>query len=131
MGPGRLFAPSNINAVNDNPGYRKLVDYYLSEDFSLRVTGSLVADVNQILVKGYGCFAHAASEKHPPTLRALYESVPLSFIVEKAGGRSSNGEGSVLDHTITTTSDRIQMVCGSDVEVERFECVVGPESDGW
>lgn len=131
LGPGRLFAPSNLKAANDNSGFRKLIDFYISEDYSLRMVGSLVADVNQILVKGYGCFAHAASENHPPTLRALYESVPLSFIVEKAGGRSSDGEASVLDHTISTTNDRVQFACGSDVEVERFESMVGPESDGW
>ena len=51
----------NLRAAADNPGFRSLVDHWLSERYQLRYTGGLCTDVNQLLVKGRGIFVSAAA----------------------------------------------------------------------
>jgi hypothetical protein len=41
--------------------------------YSLRYSGGMVPDVNQLLVKGRGVFVHPSSVKAPAKLRLLYE----------------------------------------------------------
>lgn len=85
----------------------------------------MVPDVNQILVKGKGIFCNVASPNTKSKLRVLYEVAPIGYIVEKAGGKSSDGEGSVLNIEITDTEQTSQVAYGSEKEVERFEKLVG------
>ena len=93
--------------------------------YQLRYSGGVVPDVNQIILQGKGIFVNAASKKNPAKLRLLYEVAPIGFIIEKAGGKSSAGEGSVLDVIIENTEQTSQAAFGSAVEVERFEKLVG------
>lgn len=122
---GKLFAPGNLRASQDNPGYAELVDYWLENQYQLRYTGGMVPDVNQILVKGKGVFVNVASPNTKSKLRLLYEVAPIGYIMEKAGAKSSDGEGSVLDIEITETEQVTQVAFGSDKEVARFEEMVG------
>jgi sedoheptulose-bisphosphatase len=122
---GKLFAPGNLRASQDNPGYADLVDYWLENQYQLRYTGGMVPDVNQILVKGKGVFVNVASPNTKSKLRLLYEVAPIGYIMEKAGAKSSDGEGSVLDIEITETEQVTQVAFGSDKEVARFEEMVG------
>ncbi|CAN6991350.1 unnamed protein product, partial [Brassica oleracea var. botrytis] len=48
--------------------------------------------------RGGGCYGypHDAKSKNGK-LRLLYECAPMSFIVEQAGGKGSDGHPSVLD----------------------------------
>mmetsp|Transcript_28592 Transcript_28592/g.46340 ORF Transcript_28592/g.46340 Transcript_28592/m.46340 type:complete len:391 (+) Transcript_28592:92-1264(+) len=121
IGPGKLFAPGNLRATMDNPGYAALVDYWLKEKYQLRYTGGMVPDVNQILIKGRGVFCNPASEKAPAKLRVLYEVAPLGLLIENAGGATSEGTTSVLDIKILTTEQRSQVCYGYKDEVKRFE----------
>lgn len=122
---GKLFAPGNMRAAQDNPGYAELLRHYFEEKYQLRYTGGMVPDVNQILVKGKGVFCNPASPAAKAKLRVLYEVLPIGYVIEKAGGKSSNGDGSVLDMVIQSTEDRSQVCYGSAGEVERFEQLVG------
>ncbi|KAG0574546.1 hypothetical protein KC19_VG270400 [Ceratodon purpureus] len=45
---GKLFSPGNLRATFDNPEYEKLINYYVSEKYTLRYTGGMVPDVNQV-----------------------------------------------------------------------------------
>lgn len=122
---GKLFAPGNMRAARDNPGYQKLLDHYFAEKYQLRYTGGMVPDVNQILVKGKGVFCNPASPSAKAKLRVLYEVLPIGYVIEKAGGKSSQGNSSVLDIKISSTEDRSQVCYGSAAEVARFEEYVG------
>lgn len=124
---GKLFAPGNMRAAQDNPGYAKLLDHYYAEKYQLRYTGGMVPDVNQILVKGKGVFCNPASPSAKAKLRVLYEVLPIGYVIEKAGGKSSNGNGSVLDMVVGSCEDRSQVCYGSPDEVARFEEFVGVE----
>lgn len=122
---GKLFAPGNLKATQDNPGYAKLVQYWMENKYQLRYTGGMVPDCNQILIKGKGVFANPASPSAPAKLRVLYEVAPVAFLIERAGGASSDGERSALDIPIPGTDVRSQVCYGSKGEVARFNEFVG------
>jgi sedoheptulose-bisphosphatase len=121
IGEGKLFSPGNLRATFDNPEYEKLINYYVSEKYTLRYTGGMVPDVNQIIVKEKGIFTNVISPSTKAKLRLLFEVAPLGLLVEKAGGFSSDGKISVLDKVIVGTDDRTQVAYGSKNEVIRFE----------
>ena len=123
---GKLFAPGNLRATATNPSYAKLVDYWHAHQYTLRYTGGLVPDVTQLLVKGKGIFTSAPEANERPRLRLLYEAIPMAYLVEKAGGRSSDGARSILDIEVREADMRSQVALGSAREVERFEEMVGP-----
>ncbi|XWS07671.1 hypothetical protein CRYUN_Cryun41cG0009700 [Craigia yunnanensis] len=54
-------------------------------------------------------------------LRLLFEVAPLGFLIEKAGGYSSDGHQSVLYKVINNLDDRTQFAYGSKNEIIRFE----------
>lgn len=66
-----------------------------------------------------------ASPSAKAKLRLLYEVAPIGYIIEAAGGKSSDGEKSVLELEVKKTEDRTQVAYGSKDEVERFEKMVG------
>lgn len=67
------------------------------EGYRLRYSGAMVSDIHQILCKGGGLFSYPATKDSPNgKLRAFFEVLPLAFIVERAGGKTSNGTNSSL-----------------------------------
>ncbi|XP_058099572.1 sedoheptulose-1,7-bisphosphatase, chloroplastic isoform X2 [Magnolia sinica] len=121
IGEGKLFSPGNLRATFDNPEYDKLIKYYVREKYTLRYTGGMVPDVNQIIVKEKGIFTNVTSPSAKAKLRLLFEVAPLGFLIEKAGGYSSDGTKSVLDKVIVNLDDRTQVAYGSKNEIIRFE----------
>jgi sedoheptulose-bisphosphatase len=121
----KLFAPGYLRATQDNPGYAELMDYWLKNTYQLRYTGGMVPDVNQLMVKGKGIFVNVASKNTKSKLRVLYEVAPIGYIIEKAGGKTSEGVKSVLDIPIETTEQVSQAAFGSAKEIARFEELVG------
>lgn len=122
---GKLIAPGNLRATQDNKGYADLFNYWMQNTYQLRYTGGLVADVNQLLVKGKGVFSHVQSENTDSELKLLYEIAPLAYLIEKAGGKSTNGEKSILEVPILDIEQTSQVAFGSKGEVKRFDEFVG------
>ena len=85
----------------------------------------MVSDVNQIVVKGNGIFANPDSATNPRKLKLAYEAAPLAFIIEKAGGLSSNGVMSLLEVPITDLEQDTPAAMGSMGEVKRYDAMVG------
>jgi fructose-1,6-bisphosphatase I len=80
----------------------------------------MVADVHHTLTSGEGVFTYIGGGKYPQgKLRLLFECGPLAYIVEHAGGASSDGSKSVLDVVITDIHQRCQVILGSSEEVKR------------
>ncbi|CAA3003956.1 sedoheptulose-1,7-bisphosphatase, chloroplastic [Olea europaea subsp. europaea] len=121
IGEGKMFSPGNLRATFDNPKCAKLIDYYVREKYTLRYMGGMVPDVNQIIVKEKGIFTNVTSPTAKAKLRLLFEVAPLGFLIEKAGGYSSDGKQSVLDRVVTNLDDRTQVAYGSKNEIIRFE----------
>jgi sedoheptulose-bisphosphatase len=123
----KIFSPANMRAAQDLPEYAKLIDYWMTNRYTLRYTGGLVPDICQQFTKRQGVFANPTSKASPAKLRLAFEAAPFGLLVEKAGGKTSNGvDGkSILDTKITGIDQRTPLCIGSAREVERFNEMLG------
>lgn len=125
LGERRVFAPANLRCARPGSRYARLVEWYMHEGYTLRYSGGMVPDVTQILVRNGGIFTSPISEDAPAKLRLLYEALPMAHLMEKAGGASTDGKGSLLRCVITHCELRTPLCLGSREEVNRFERVCG------
>lgn len=89
--------------------------------YSARYIGSLVGDFHRTLLYG-GIYGYPRDKKSKNgKLRLLYECAPMSFIVEQAGGKGSDGHQRVLDIKPTEIHQRVPLYIGSSDEVEKVE----------
>ncbi|MCM2340473.1 class 1 fructose-bisphosphatase [Rhodoferax sp.] len=91
------------------------------KDFNMRWVGSMVADVHRILTRG-GVFMYPWDKREPEKagkLRLMYEANPMSWLIEQAGGASTNGKHRIMDITPTKLHERVSVFMGSKNEVER------------
>lgn len=118
----KYFAPGNLRATQERSDYLDLVNWYMKEQYTLRYSGGMVPDINHIFKKGSGVFMYPGMPSAPEgKLRLLYECGPMSFLMEQAGGASSNGEKSILDVEIQSLHQRSPIFLGVKEEVERCE----------
>ncbi len=93
----------------------------LEQELKLRYGGAMMADVSQVLNYG-GIFGYPGLQDNPKgKLRSQFETYPIAYIVESAGGRSSAGDGSVLDVEATSLHQRTPLFVGNDELIERLE----------
>jgi len=118
----KIFSPANLRAAQEIPGYKKLVDYYMQERYTLRYSGGLVPDVYQQFTKTQGIFCNPTSPSSPAKLRLAFEAAPWGLLAEKAGAKTSDGVtgGSILDVKITAVDQRTAFCIGSANEVDRY-----------
>ena len=93
-----------------------------AKDFNMRWIASMVADVHRILTRG-GVFMYPWDKREPlkpGKLRLMYEANPMSWIVEQAGGASTNGKMRILDIKPKELHERVSVILGSKTEVERI-----------
>jgi len=91
------------------------------KNFNMRWVASMVADVHRILTRG-GVFMYPWDQREPNKpgkLRLMYEANPMSWLIEQAGGASTNGRQRILDIAPTQLHQRVSVVLGSKNEVER------------
>ncbi|OWY20981.1 class 1 fructose-bisphosphatase [Sphingobacteriales bacterium UPWRP_1] len=106
-------------AVNDFIEYCKQIDKETGRPYSSRYVGSMVADFHRNLIKG-GIFLYPAMKGHPHgKLRLLFECNPLSFIVETAGGKATNGKERILDLVPEKLHQRTPIYIGSEDMVNK------------
>ena len=110
-------------------GVQKFTDYLLGleengEVYSLRYVGSLVADFHRNLLSG-GIFYYPAdridTKKPEGKLRLLYESLPLAFLMQQAGGYASNGEQDIMEIQPKTLHQRSPLFIGNLDLVQKAE----------
>ncbi|MBS1927408.1 MAG: class 1 fructose-bisphosphatase, partial [Bacteroidetes bacterium] len=81
--------------------------------YTQRYIGSMVADVHRNLIKG-GIFMYPGTTDKPKgKLRLLYECNPFAFIVERAGGKATNGEKRILEVQPAELHQRTPFFIGS------------------
>ena len=91
------------------------------KDFNMRWVGSMVADVHRIMTRG-GIFMYPWDKREPGKpgkLRLMYEANPMSWLVEQAGGISTDGTQRIMDIAPTQLHQRVSVYMGSKNEVER------------
>jgi fructose-1,6-bisphosphatase I len=92
------------------------------KDFNMRWIASMVADVHRILTRG-GVFMYPWDKREPHKpgkLRLLYEANPMSWLIEQAGGASTNGKERILDLQPGQLHERVSVILGSKNEVDRL-----------
>ncbi|CAF1196335.1 unnamed protein product [Rotaria sordida] len=117
-----------------NEGYAKNWDKAITEfvhskkfpegnakPYANRYVGSMVADVHRTILYG-GVFLYPSSkDAKEGKIRLLYESIPMAYIVEKAGGASSNGKQSILKVQPKAIHQRSPIFLGYKEEIEQIE----------
>ncbi len=91
------------------------------KNFNMRWIASMVADVHRILTRG-GVFMYPWDKREPHKpgkLRLMYEANPMSWLIEQAGGASTNGQQRIMDIAPAQLHQRVSVVLGSKNEVER------------
>jgi len=118
--PGKLYSVGGLRK-DWLPSFNKYVEELEMEGFKLRYGGSFVGDFNQILHYG-GIFAYPALNTKPNgKLRLLFESNPMSFIIEQAGGASTTGKGSILEVEPENIDQRVPTYVGNKNLIEKLE----------
>ncbi|XP_060763187.1 fructose-1,6-bisphosphatase 1a [Neoarius graeffei] len=127
----KIKKKGNIYSLNE--GYAKYFDPAVTEylqkkkfpedgsaPYSARYVGSMVADVHRTLVYG-GIFLYPGNVKSPKgKLRLLYESNPMAFIMEQAGGMATTGDMNILDIQPESIHQRSPVILGSSDDVQEY-----------
>ncbi|MGL2380653.1 class 1 fructose-bisphosphatase [Helicobacter pylori] len=79
---GKIIA-SGGNQKDFSLGLKKALEGFFAENYRLRYSGSMVADVHHLLIKKGGVFSYPQKK-----LRKLFEVFPLALMVEKAKGEA-------------------------------------------
>lgn len=97
----------------------------IEQELKLRYGGAMIGDVNQVMTYG-GIFAYPALRDHPNgKLRLQFEGNPIGYIIEAAGGRSSDGSQSLLEVTPTDLHSRVPVHVGTTSLIDRLESALG------
>ena len=116
---GKTYSINEGYYVHFPDGVKKFIKYCQEEDkptnrpYSSRYIGSAVADIHRNMITG-GIFIYPVTSQNPKgKLRLIYESNPLSFIVEQAGGKASDGFKRILEIDPTKIHQRTPLYIGS------------------
>jgi fructose-1,6-bisphosphatase I len=126
---GAVYSINEGASESFSAGVKAFVKHCKDTGFSARYIGSLVADFHRNLLKG-GIYIYPATAKSPSgKLRLMYECNPLAFIVEQAGGRSSDGLRRTLELEPKTAHERCPVFIGSRELVELAESLIAQEAE--
>jgi sedoheptulose-bisphosphatase len=118
IGPkAKLFSPA-LKSAYDNPKYLEVFEEYCLLGYSIRYSGAFSMDCQQMFVKGHGVYSKLDSIAHSSKLHLIYEIIPIAFLIEKAGGKTSDGDKSALDVQVSGYKQRISFIGGSSEDVD-------------
>ena len=103
------------NCEDGNDGIRE-------KNFNMRWVGSLVADASRIFERG-GIFLYPQDKREKNKsgrLRLTYEANPISFLINQAGGKATNGSIDILNVEVIEIHQRVPFIFGSEEEVDIF-----------
>ena len=92
------------------------------KNFNMRWVGSLVADASRIFERG-GIFLYPQDKREKNKsgrLRLTYEANPISFLINQAGGKATNGSIDILNVEVIEIHQRVPFIFGSEEEVDIF-----------
>ncbi|MCW3989218.1 MAG: fructose-1,6-bisphosphatase [Candidatus Bathyarchaeota archaeon] len=114
---GKIYGPGALRR-DYLPAHRAFIETLEEEGYKLRYSGSLVADVHQILHKG-GVFTYPAfAGNERGKLRLLFEAIPMGFIVSQAGGAASDGHRDLLSIKPEGVCQRVPVYIGGKREID-------------
>ncbi len=122
---GSIYSVNEGNFWQWDDSIREYIRYvHRTEGYVARYSGAMVSDLHRILVQG-GVFLYPGTVKKPEgKLRLLYETAPLAFLIEQAGGRASTGSGDILDVVPEKLHQRTPLIIGSKDDVALVESFI-------
>ncbi len=131
---GKIYSVNHGNFFQYDENVKKYIDGCQKKNktnggpYTQRYIGSMVSDVHRNLLKG-GIFMYPGTTDKPKgKLRLLYECNPFAFIVEKAGGKATDGKQRILDIEPTELHQRTPFFVGSKTMMEELESYLGASS---
>ena len=116
---GKIVA-SGGNQKDFSLGLKKALEGFFAENYRLRYSGSMVADVHHVLVKKGGMFSYPQKK-----LRKLFEVFPLALIIEKAKGEAFYFDKGVkkrlLDQSVENYHEKSECYLASQHEAQILE----------
>ncbi|KAJ7968310.1 putative Fructose-1,6-bisphosphatase [Quillaja saponaria] len=118
---GQIYSVNDARYFDWPQGLRQYIDTVRQgkgrypKKYSARYICSLVADLHRTLM--YGGIAMNPRDH----LRLVYEANPLSFLVEQAGGRGSDGKHRILSLQPVKLHQRLPLFLGSLEDMEELE----------
>ncbi len=116
---GKIVA-SGGNQKDFSSGLKKALEEFFAENYRLRYSGSMVADVHHVLVKKGGMFSYPQKK-----LRKLFEVFPLALMVEKAKGEAFYFDKGVkkrlLEQSVESYHEKSECYLASPHEVQILE----------
>ncbi|MGH2413205.1 MAG: class 1 fructose-bisphosphatase [Microcystaceae cyanobacterium] len=122
---GPIYSTNEGNFWQWDESIRDYTRYvHRHEGCTARYSGALVGDIHRILMQG-GVFLYPGTVKKPEgKLRLLYESAPLAFLIEQAGGRASTGTKNILEVIPDKLHMRTPLIIGSKEDVKLVESFI-------
>ncbi|MEA5619008.1 class 1 fructose-bisphosphatase [Cronbergia sp. UHCC 0137] len=122
---GAVYSVNEGNFWQWEESIREYIRYvHRTEGYSARYSGAMVSDIHRILVQG-GVFLYPGTIAKPEgKLRLLYESAPLAFLIEQAGGRATTGVVDILDVVPKILHQRTPLIIGSKEDVAKVESFI-------
>lgn len=126
---GSIYSANEGNFWQWDESIRDYIRYvHRHEGYTPRYSGALVGDFYRILFQG-GVFLYPGTVKKPEgKLRLLYETAPLAFLAEQAGGRASTGTQEILDAVPEKLHARTPLIIGSKEDVALVESFIQERS---
>jgi fructose-1,6-bisphosphatase I len=122
---GAVYSVNEGNFWQWDESIRDFIRYvHRHEGYTARYGGAMVGDFHRILYQG-GVFLYPGTTQKPEgKLRLLYESAPLAFLIEQAGGRASTGTQDILDVVPNKLHARVPLIIGSQDDVALVESFI-------
>ena len=126
---GPIYSVNEGNFWQWDDSMRDYIRYVHRHDgYTARYGGALVGDFHRILYQG-GVFLYPGTVKKPEgKLRLLYESAPMAYLIEQAGGRASTGTQEILDVVANEIHQRTPLIIGSKEDVTLVESFIKEQS---
>ena len=122
---GTILSINEGNYTRFPQGVKEYIKFCQAEEedrpYTSRYIGSLVSDFHRNMIKG-GIYIYPSSSKAPHgKLRLLYESNPMAFIAEQAGGSATDGFNRIMEIQPKELHERVSFFCGNSEMVEKAE----------
>ena len=122
---GAIYSVNEGNFWQWDESFREYIRYvHRTEGYTARYGGAMVGDIHRVLIQG-GVFLYPGTEQKPEgKLRLLYESAPLAFLIEQAGGRAITGTQEIMDVVPEKLHQRTPLIIGSKDDVALVESFI-------
>ena len=122
---GTILSINEGNYTRFPQGVKEYIKFCQAEEedrpYTFRYIGSLVSDFHRNMIKG-GVYLYPSSSKASHgKLRLLYESNPMAFIAEQAGGSATDGYNRIMEIEPKKLHERVSFFCGNTEMVEKAE----------